>query len=58
MDKVWVDSSFYLHYSILKKISSLMALAERHDIRIVCTLEQRDFAIFRPNHIERLELLP
>ncbi len=36
----------------------LMALAERHHISIVCTLDQRDFAIFRPAHLDHLELLP
>lgn len=36
----------------------LMALAERHKIGVICTLDQRDFAIFRPNHIPQLDLLP
>lgn len=36
----------------------LMALAERYQISIVCTLDQRDFAIFRPTHLDHLELLP
>lgn len=36
----------------------LMALAERHQISTICTLDQRDFAIFRPNHIPQLDLLP
>jgi len=36
----------------------LMALAERHQIGVICTLDQRDFAIFRPNHIPQFDLLP
>lgn len=36
----------------------LMALAERLDIRHVCTFDRRDFSIFRPVHVDYLELLP
>jgi hypothetical protein len=36
----------------------LMALAERHTISTICTLDQRDFTIFRPTHIPQLDLLP
>lgn len=36
----------------------LMALAERHQISTICTLDQRDFAIFRPDHIPQFDLLP
>jgi predicted nucleic acid-binding protein len=37
---------------------SLMALAERLAITVICTLDQRDFSIFRPNHSDHLTLLP
>jgi predicted nucleic acid-binding protein len=36
----------------------LMALAERLKIRRVCTIDPRDFYIFRPAHCDRLEILP
>jgi len=36
----------------------IMALAERLNITQVCTLDQRDFSIFRPKHCDYLELLP
>jgi predicted nucleic acid-binding protein len=36
----------------------LMALAERLDIRHICTYDRRDFSIFRPRHCPYLELLP
>lgn len=36
----------------------LMALSERLNITTVCTFDERDFGIFRPKHVERLELLP
>ncbi|MDX2075952.1 MAG: PIN domain-containing protein [bacterium] len=36
----------------------LMALSERLNITLICTLDQRDFSIFRPRHVDRLELLP
>jgi len=36
----------------------IMAMAERLDIRQVCTFDRRDFSMFRPNHCDFLELLP
>lgn len=36
----------------------IMALSERLSITQVCTLDRRDFAIFRPAHSDYLELLP
>lgn len=36
----------------------IMALSERLNITQVCTLDQRDFSIFRPKHIDYLEILP
>jgi uncharacterized protein len=36
----------------------LMAISERLNIRQVCTLDRRDFSIFRPKHCDYLELLP
>lgn len=36
----------------------IMALAERLNITEVCTLDQRDFSIFRPAHCDYLEILP
>jgi len=36
----------------------LMALAERLKIQRVCTIDPRDFYIFRPAHCDRLEILP
>jgi predicted nucleic acid-binding protein len=36
----------------------IMALSERLRITQVCTLDQRDFRLFRPAHCEYLELLP
>ncbi len=36
----------------------IMALTERLNIRQVCTLDRRDFPIFRPKHCPFLELLP
>lgn len=36
----------------------IMALAERLNITQVCTLDQRDFGIFRPKHCVYLEMLP
>lgn len=35
-----------------------MALAEKLDIRRICTFDRRDFSIFRPKHCDHLELLP
>jgi uncharacterized protein len=36
----------------------IMALSERLQVTQVCTFDHRDFSIFRPNHISRLEILP
>ncbi len=36
----------------------IMALSERLNITQVCTLDQRDFSIFRPRHCDYLEILP
>jgi hypothetical protein len=36
----------------------IMTLAERLNITQICTLDECDFSLFRPDHIERLELLP
>lgn len=37
---------------------AIMAIAERLNITQVCTFDQRDFSIFRPNHCAYLELVP
>jgi hypothetical protein len=36
----------------------IMALSERLKITEVCTLDRRDFSIFRPTHCDFLEILP
>jgi predicted nucleic acid-binding protein len=36
----------------------IMALSERFNITQVCTFDRRDFGIFRPRHVDYLELLP
>ena len=36
----------------------IMALAERLNVTEICTLDQRDFSIFRPTHCPYLEVLP
>lgn len=36
----------------------IMALSERLTISIVCTFDHRDFNIFRPSHVNHLEILP
>lgn len=38
--------------------ASLLALAERHQIRRVLTLDRRHFSMFRPKKLGYLELLP
>jgi hypothetical protein len=35
-----------------------MALSERLNITQVCTVDRRDFSMFRPLHCDYLELLP
>ena len=36
----------------------IMTLSERLTITQICTLDHRDFSIFRPEHCNYLELLP
>ncbi|MDX2078861.1 MAG: hypothetical protein SFZ02_20675 [bacterium] len=36
----------------------IMALSERLNIKQICTLDKRDFSIFRPKHVAHLDLLP
>jgi predicted nucleic acid-binding protein len=36
----------------------LTALAERRNIRHICTFDRRDFSMIRPKHTEYLELVP
>jgi predicted nucleic acid-binding protein len=36
----------------------LTALAERMNIRHICTFDRRDFALIRPQHTDYFELLP
>jgi len=36
----------------------IMALSERLNIVQVGTLDRRDFSIFRPKHVDYLEILP
>jgi uncharacterized protein len=36
----------------------LMALSERLNITQICTFDTRDFMIFRPRHVNHLEILP
>ena len=36
----------------------IMALSERFNVTQVCTFDRRDFTIFRPKHVEHLEILP
>ena len=38
--------------------ASILALAERLNIRHILTLDRRDFSVLRPRHCEYLELLP
>ena len=38
--------------------TSIMAVAERLNIKQICTFDHRDFSIFRPKHCDYLELLP
>lgn len=65
--EILVDADFARIHDILIQYADakfdfvdccLMALAERYQISIVCTLDQRDFAIFRPTYLDHLELLP
>jgi predicted nucleic acid-binding protein len=36
----------------------VMALAERLEVKRICTYDRRDFAAYRPTHCDYLELLP
>ena len=38
--------------------ASVMAIAERFDIKRILTLDQRDFRLFRPQHCDCFEILP
>jgi uncharacterized protein len=38
--------------------ASLIVLAERLRVTQIATLDHRDFAVVRPNHVEAFELLP
>ena len=38
--------------------ASLVAAAERMDIKAIATLDRRDFAVVRPKHVTAFELLP
>jgi predicted nucleic acid-binding protein len=38
--------------------ASIIAVAERLNIPRILTLDQRDFALVRPLHTERFDLLP
>ncbi len=38
--------------------ASIIAIAERHSIRQIATLNHRDFAVVRPAHCDALDLFP
>jgi predicted nucleic acid-binding protein len=38
--------------------ASVMAIAERYQTQTVFTIDQRDFRIFRPRHVDHLLLFP
>lgn len=38
--------------------ATVAAIAERLNINLILTLDQRDFHLLRPNHIEHFQLLP
>lgn len=38
--------------------ASVIAAAERSDVRQVATLDRRHFSVVRPRHVEAFELLP
>lgn len=38
--------------------ASIMAVAERLEIRRILTLDRRDFALYRPRHCSHFEILP
>lgn len=38
--------------------ASLVAVAERHNLTTIATLNHRDFTVIRPRHVEAFELIP
>lgn len=38
--------------------ASVMAVAERYQVHTIFTIDQRDFRIFRPRHVDHFLLLP
>ncbi|SNT25782.1 hypothetical protein SAMN05421642_11258 [Rhodococcoides kyotonense] len=38
--------------------ASVVALAERHNVTRVATIDHRHFQVVRPNHLDYFELLP
>jgi uncharacterized protein len=38
--------------------AAIIAIAERLNIRRICTLDRRDFSIIRPQHCDYFELIP
>lgn len=38
--------------------ASVMAVAERYQVQTIFTIDQRDFRIFRPRHVDHFLLLP
>ena len=38
--------------------ASLVAVAERLDVKELATLDRRDFSVVRPHHVDALTLLP
>lgn len=38
--------------------ASVMAMAERHQLKTILTIDRRDFQLFRPKHCESFTLLP
>jgi hypothetical protein len=49
------DTGFVV--ALLNQIG-VMAIAERYSSKIVLTLDQRDFRLFRPRHCDAFELFP
>lgn len=38
--------------------ASVVALAERLDVKTIATLDRRDFSVVRPRHVEAFKLVP
>jgi uncharacterized protein len=38
--------------------ASVIALAERHKVNVIATLDQRHFSVVRPRHVEAFTLVP